>query len=139
MAELKTKSTDNSVEAFLNSIADEQKKSDSYEILKMMHEASGEEPKMWGDSIVGFGQYTYKYASGRSGEWMRIAFSPRKQNLTIYIMPGFDIDKDFLKDLGKFKTGKSCLYVKKLDDIDRNKLRKLIDKSLDFMNEKYPQ
>ncbi len=96
MVEVKTKVNAASVEGFLNSVTDEQKREDSFEILKMMKLVTQEEPKMWGDSIVGFGNYHYKYASGREGDWMLIGFSPRKQNLTLYLMNGFDVHKDLL-------------------------------------------
>jgi len=130
MAELKTKPTDEKVEYFLNSIVDEKKRTDSFKILQMMREVTGEEPVMWGPSIVGFGKYHYKYASGREGDWMKIGFSPRKQNLTLYIMDGFDGYSSFMSKLGKFKTGKSCLYIKKIEDIDTGVLSELMAKSV---------
>lgn len=100
-----------------------------------MREVTGEEPSMWGTSIVGFGSYRYTYASGREGEWPLTGFSPRKQNLTLYIMSGFDSYADLLADLGKFKTGKSCLYINKLEDVDLDTLRELISQSLKHMEE----
>ncbi|MCI0554510.1 MAG: DUF1801 domain-containing protein [Anaerolineae bacterium] len=132
-AELKTKVNDASVTGFLNSVADEQKRKDSFEILKIMKESTQEEPKMWGSSIVGFGSYHYKGASGREGDWMQIGFSPRKQNITLYIMPGFERYQGLMKKLGKHSTGKSCLYIKRLDDVDVDVLKELISESIKFM------
>jgi hypothetical protein len=132
-AELKTKVNDASVTDFLNSVADEQKRNDSFEILKIMKEASQEEPKMWGSSIVGFGSYHYKGASGREGDWMQIGFSPRKQNITLYIIPGFERYQGLMKKLGKYSTGKSCLYIKKLSDVDMDVLKELMTESLKVM------
>ena len=133
MAELKTKPTDHSVEAFLNSVADDQKRQDSFTILNLMAEVTGDEPQMWGDTIVGFGRYHYKYASGREGDWFLTGFSPRKQNLTLYIMAGFDEYDNLMAQLGKYKTGKSCLYIKKLKDIDQAVLRELVKQSAEHM------
>lgn len=133
MAELKTQPTDHSVEAFLNSLADDRKRQDSFTILNLMAEVTGAEPQMWGDSIVGFGRYHYKYASGREGDWFLTGFSPRKQNLTLYIMAGFDEYDNLLAKLGKYKTGKSCLYIKKLADIDQTVLRELVKQSAEHM------
>jgi hypothetical protein len=133
MIELKTKLTNNSVEAFLNGIADERKRKDAFTILGLMQKATKAEPKMWGSSIVGFGSYHYKYASGREGDWLVAGFSPRKQNLTLYIMPGFDRYGELLKKLGKHKTGKSCLYINTLDDVDLPTLKKLIAESVKHM------
>jgi len=133
MTELKTKPNDQSVQAFLNSVAHEKKREDSHTILKLMQEVTGEEPKMWGDSIVGFGTYHYRYASGREGDMPLTGFSPRKQNLTLYILSGFDDYDDLLGRLGKFKTGKSCLYVNKLEDIDLKVLRELVRQSAEHM------
>jgi hypothetical protein len=135
MAELKTKPSDLSVEAFLNGIADDKKRRDSFTILEMMRQVSGAEPQMWGDSIIGFGNYHYKYASGREGDWFLTGFSPRKQNLTLYIMSGFDQYESLLNKLGKFKTSKACLYVKKLEDIDLGVLRELVRLSVEHMVE----
>ncbi|MFC1921692.1 DUF1801 domain-containing protein [Chloroflexota bacterium] len=133
MAELKTKPNDQSVEDFLNKVPDEKKRQDSFTILELMKQVTGDEPIMWGDSIVGFGTYKYKYASGREGEWPVTGFSPRKQNLTLYIMSGFDEYDDLLRKLGKHSTGKSCLYIKKMEDIDQDVLRELISKSVEHM------
>jgi hypothetical protein len=135
VAEPKTKKTDASVEGFLNAVQDERKREDSFAVLDLMREATGEEPAMWGPSIVGFGSYTYKYASGREGEWPLTGFSPRKRDLTLYITSGFEGYAALLSRLGKFKTGKSCLYVKKLEDIDLPTLRELIKQSVEYMIE----
>ena len=131
--ELKTKLNDASVEKFLKSVTDEQRRADAFEVLELFKKITKEPAKMWGASIVGFGTYRYRYASGQEGDWMLGGFSPRKQALTLYIMSGFDAYDDLLKDLGKFKTGKSCLYVKNLDDIDRRVLTKLIRESIKYM------
>lgn len=129
--EIKTRVNDASVDEFLNSVKDETVRADSYEILKMMKQAAKEEPKMWGTSIVGFGSYHYKGAGGREGDWMLTGFSPRKQNLTIYIMGGFEPHKDHLKKLGKHKTSAgSCLYIRKLEDVDKKVLKEIITASV---------
>lgn len=133
MAELKTSPNDRSVEAFLNGVKDEKKRRDSFTILEIMEEVTGETPRMWGDSIIGFGSYHYKYASGREGDWFLTGFSPRKQDLTLYIMAGFERYETLLEGLGKHKTGKSCLYIKKIEDIDRETLRELIRLSVEHM------
>ena len=130
MAELKTKVNDASVEAFLRAVEDEKKRQDSFRILDLMKEITGEEPRMWGSSIVGFGSYHYKYASGQEGDWPVTGFSPRKQSLTIYIMNGFEHYPGEMEQLGKYKTGKSCLYNKKLEENDTDNLARLIKKSV---------
>ena len=130
MADVKTKQNNKSVKKFLDSIKDEKKRQDAYAVADMMEKITKTPPKMWGDSIVGFGSYHYKYASGREGDWMLTGFSPRKQNMTLYIMCSFDGHKELLKDLGKHSTGVSCLYFKKLDDIHKPTLRKLIRESV---------
>lgn len=130
MVELKTKKTSARVPTFIDSIPDETIRKDCLAILKLMREATGEEPAMWGSSIVGFGTYHYKYESGREGDWFLTGFSPRKQNLTLYIIPGFAKYDTLLAKLGKFKTGKSCLYIKKLADVDFDTLRKLVKESV---------
>jgi hypothetical protein len=137
MSELKTKPNDADVLAFLDQIEDEAKKADSLAILKMMQEATDEPAKMWGNSIIGFGQYHYKYASGREGDWFLTGFSPRKQQFSLYIMAGFDQYDDLLSQLGKYKTGKSCLYIKRLSDVNQSVLNKLIEASVDYMNRNY--
>jgi len=130
MAELKTKPNEQSVEAFLNSVEDEKKRQDCLTILEMMKQITKAEPQMWGTSMVGFGTYHYKYESGREGDWFVAGFSPRKQNLTLYIMAGFSRYDELLSKLGKFKTGKSCLYIKKLEDVDLPTLKELIKQSV---------
>ena len=136
MAELKTKETKASVAAFLNKISDVQRRKDCQTVLELMQRATGEKPKMWGSSIVGFGRYKYKYASGREGEWLVIGFSPRKTDLTLYIMRGFEESEALLDKLGKCKTGKGCLYIKRLDDVEIPVLKKLISKSVAMMASK---
>lgn len=130
MAELKTKATDSSVEAFLDGIADEKKRRDAYALVDLMRQATKAEPKMWGSSIVGFGSYHYKYASGHEGDACLTGFSPRKAALSLYIMAGFDEYADLLEKLGKHKRGKGCLYVKTLDDVHLPTLRKLVQLSV---------
>ena len=130
MAEIKTKVNEASVEEFLSKVEDEQKRKDCFEIVKIMKQVTKEEPKMWGASIVGFGSYHYKGASGREGDWMLTGFSPRKQNLTLYLMHGFNVHKDLLKKLGKYKTSMGCLYIKKLDDVDKKVLKELVAESV---------
>ena len=133
MAELKTKKNDQDVNAFLDRIEDEKKRQDSKAILKLMQDVTGEAPTMWGDSIVGFGSYDYKYASGREGNWFLTGFAPRKQNLTLYIMSGFEAYDDLMAKLGKYKTGKSCLYIKKIEDIDMQVLSELVRQSAEHI------
>lgn len=130
MTELKTKPTTDSVEKFLSSVADEQRRKDCFRVLEIMKAATKAEPLMWGSSIVGFGSYRYKYESGTKGEWFLVGFAPRKQDLTLYIMPGLERYPALLKKLGKHKTGKSCLYIKKLEDVDLPTLRQLIKQSV---------
>jgi hypothetical protein len=131
MAENKTTPNDQNVEQFLNAVADEQKRKDSFTILELMKQVTGLEPKMWGSSIVGFGSYHYRYESGREGDTILTGFSPRKQNLTIYNMGGFEQLDDLLKKLGKHTTGKGCLYIKRLDDVDLPTLKRLIEVSFE--------
>jgi hypothetical protein len=133
MADLKTKRNKRSVEAFLNRVENEKKRNDSFAILRLMKQVTGEEPEMWGDSIVGFGKYHYKYASGREGDWFLTGFSPRVQNLTLYIMAGFDEYDQLLHKLGKHSTGKSCLYIKKIEDVNVEVLKELVKKSVEHM------
>jgi hypothetical protein len=133
MYELKTKITDGSVKDFLDSVSDEKKRADAYIILDIMREITGDEPKMWGDSIIGFGTFHYRYASGQEGDWMQTGFSPRKQNLTIYLLSGIKGFSSQLADLGKHSTGKSCLYIRRLDDIKLDVLREIIKQSVDTM------
>ena len=134
MAELKTKATTASVNDFLNSIKPEQKKEDGFRLLELMKEATGEKPVIWGSSIIGFGKYHYKSKrSTQEGDWPLIGFSPRKQNLSLYIMSGFDEKEDLLKKLGKHKTSVGCLYINKLSDVDEKVLKSLIKVSYQQM------
>ena len=133
MAENKTQANDGDVIAFLNKVESEKKRKDSFAIMEMMEEVTGEKAIMWGNSIIGFGSYQYKYESGREGEWMLIGFSPRKQNITLYIMPGFENYGELLGQLGKYSTGKSCLYIKKTEDVDMEVLRDLVQHSYQHM------
>lgn len=137
-AELKTKPNKLSVDKFLNNINNKQRKDDAFVILDLMKKITKEEPKIWGPSIVGFGEYHYKYESGREGDWFLTGFSPRKANLTLYIISGFKGYDDLLKKLGKYKiSGGSCLYINKLEDIDMKVLKELITKSVQKMEKKY--
>lgn len=137
MAELKTKPTRASVAQFLNAVEDETKRKDCKEIAKMMKAITGKTPKLWGDSIVGYGTYHYKYPTGNEGDWFITGVAPRKQAITVYIMAGFDRFGELMGKLGKYKTGKSCLYIKKLNDIDRDVLYQLIDESVKYIRKKY--
>jgi hypothetical protein len=133
--DLKTKVNDADVEKFLDSVDNEGKRNDSYEMLKLMKQATKEEPKKWGASIIGFGSYHYKGAGGREGDWMLTGFSPRKQALTVYLMHGMEENADLLKKLGKHKIGKGCLYINKLDDVDRKVLKELVTVSYKRMKQ----
>jgi len=135
MSDLKTKATDASVEAYLGAVADESRRQDCRKLLAIMKRITRSDPKMWGESIVGFGSYHYKYASGREGDWFLTGFAPRKQDLTIHIMSGFDRHADLMGKLGKHKTGKSCLYVKRLADLDLAVLETLIAESVKQMKQ----
>jgi hypothetical protein len=126
MAELKTKETKASVRAFVNSITDAQRRKDARAILAMMQEATKEKPAMWGTSIVGFGRLHYKYASGREGDWFKAGFAPRKDAFTLYLCGGFEPHQALLAQLGTFKKGVGCLYVKRLADVDQKVLKQLI-------------
>ena len=130
MAELKTRETKASVEVFLNKIKNEDTRADCYTIVKMMKAATKAEPKMWGPAIVGFGSHRLKYASGRELDWPLAAFSPRKTDLTLYVLNGSDKEESLLKKLGKYKRGKICLYVRSLSDIDTKVLKDLITESV---------
>ncbi len=129
MAELKTKKNDADVDAFLATVQDDRQRADAGTLRDLLADITGDDGAMWGSSIVGFGAQHHEYASGRQGEWMAIGFSPRKANLTLYIMDGFDAYDDLLGRLGKHTTGKSCLYVKRLADIDLDVLRQLVHES----------
>ena len=136
MAELKTKQTDADVEDFISSVANERRRQDAFDVLAMYKRATGLEPKMWGPSIVGFGMYHYKSdRSSQEGDWPLAAFSPRKQNLTLYVYP--NNFPELLKDLGKFTTSVSCLYITKLDDIDRKVLERLIAASYEWSKKEF--
>ena len=130
MAEPKTKPTNASVEDFLNRIPEAERREDCFAVAKIMEEITGEKPKMWGPSIVGFGGYHYKYASGREGDWPVAAFSPRKKDLTVYLMMGFEKHTELMEKLGKYSNAKSCLYIKRLSDIHLPTLKKLIKTSI---------
>ena len=135
VTELKTRETDASVDAFVNAVENERRRADTRTVLAIMERVTGETPKMWGDSLIGFGHYHYRYASGREGDWFVTGVSPRKQALTVYIMPGFDAYPDLMAGLGKYRTGKSCLYINKLDDVDLATLEALIRASVASMRE----
>lgn len=139
MAELKTKPHDADVREFINAFADtDQKKKDSFELLKLMHELTGFEPKMWGASIIGFGQYHYKSERSRQeGDWPLVGFSPRKTAISLYVYSGCSGQEELLKDLGKFKMGKGCIYVKKLSDINQEVLKKLMLSTIEFLQKKH--
>jgi hypothetical protein len=130
MAEMKTKPTDHSVEEFLNEVADEERRADCFQVAKIMEEITGEKPKMWGPSIVGFGSYHYKYASGREGDWPVTGFSPRKKDLTLYLMMGFQKHRELMEKLGRHSAAKSCLYFKRLSVFHVPTLKKLIKESV---------
>ena len=137
MAENKTKPTKLSAAAFINGIDDKQKRADARKVAAMMRKATGARAKMWGTNIVGYGQYHYKYDSGREGDYIIAGFSPRKQALTIYIIAGFTQFDSLMKKLGKYKTGKSCLYVKRLSDVNEKVLERLIVGSVKYMRKNY--
>ncbi|HAX49341.1 MAG TPA: DUF1801 domain-containing protein [Ignavibacteria bacterium] len=130
MAEIKTKATNVSVKKFIDAVDDEQKKKDSHVLVKMMEKITGEKPKMWGPSIIGFGKYEYRYESGHGGEMCVAGFSPRKAAITIYILMGFEKTPELLKKLGKHKVSKACLYIKRLSDIDLKVLEELVKMSV---------
>ena len=135
--ELKTKKTNQGVSVFLNAIEDVQKRADAKVIDKLMREITGKKPELWGSSIVGYGTYHYKYASGREGDWMATGFSPRKANLTIYIIPGYKNMSLHLKKLGPHTTGVSCLYIKRLSDIHMPTLKKIVKEGYQHMKKNY--
>ncbi|MBT8089037.1 MAG: DUF1801 domain-containing protein [Gammaproteobacteria bacterium] len=137
MAENKTKPTKASVTAFIKGIEDEQMRRDARKVATMMREATGSRARMWGANIVGFGEYHYKYASGREGDFMIAGFSPRKQALTLYVIPGFKRFESLMGKLGKYKTGKSCLYIRRLSDVDEKVLKRLIVESVKYMRKNY--
>ena len=138
MSDPKTQLTDASVDDFLAGVANARRREDSIKVLELMQDVTGEPPRMWGDSIVGFGTYHYHYKSGREGDWPRTGFSPRKQYLAIYIMPGFTEYQDLLTRLGKHRTSVSCLYINKLQDVDTEVLREIITAAYQEMAKRYP-
>jgi len=139
MAEIKTKQTNADVHEFISSFADtEQKRKDSFALLKLMQEFTGYEPKMWGPSIIGFGSYHYKSErSTQEGDWPLVGFSPRKAAISLYVYTGSPEHGHLLENLGKFKMGKACIYIKKLSDIDQNELKKLMKETINFLHLKY--
>jgi len=137
MAENKTQATKASVTEFIKAIDDPVRRADVRKVAAMMRKATGKRAKMWGSSIVGYGTYRYKYASGREGEFMMVGYSPRKQALSVYIMAGFSKYGSLMARLGKYKTGKSCLYIKRLSDIDEQVLQRLINESVKYMRKTY--
>ncbi len=139
MSEQKTKPTGASVKKFLDGVDHEKREADAAVVNEMMERVTGLKGKMWGPTIVGFGNYHYKYASGHEGDWFLTGFSPRKASLVLYIMPGYGEFDDIMARLGKHKTGRSCLYINKLEDVDLDVLEELIAKSVTWMREKYAQ
>ena len=137
MAENKTTLNAGSVSDFIDNVQDPARRDDCMKIIRLMQDVTGEPPKMWGASIVGFGSYHYKYASGREGDWFLTGFSPRKKDLTLYIMSGFENAEDLMNKLGKFKTGKACLYIKSMNDINEDVLKELITASIQYLNNLY--
>jgi hypothetical protein len=134
MAKNKTQETEQNVEGFIESFANtEQKKKDSFELIKLMKEMTGCEPKMWGPTIIGFGSYHYKYASGHEGDAPLLGFSPRKYEISLYVYSGEVNDEYLLENLGKFRKGKSCIYIKKMEDIDQEELTKIMKNTLKFL------
>ncbi len=137
MANLKTSPNEADVKAFIEAIEEESKKKDAEFLLTFMEELTGQAPKMWGSSIIGFGSYHYKYESGREGEWFLTGFSPRKRELTLYIMSGFESFESLLAQLGKHRIGKGCLYIKRINDIDKEVLQELVLASIAILKERY--
>lgn len=137
MAELKTTLNDGSVDDFIDTVQDPVRRDDCVKIIRIMQDVTGEPPKMWGASIVGFGSYHYKYASGREGDWFLTGFSPRKKDFTLYIMSGFKKSGALMNKLGKYKTGKACLYIKSMTDINEDVLKELIGESIEHLNNLY--
>lgn len=137
VADIKTKPTEGSVDDFLAAVENKQR-NDCLALVELMQSVTGETPKLWGPAMIGFGQYHYVYKSGREGDWFLTGFAPRKQNISIYIMAGFDRYDELMARLGKYKTGKSCLYVKTLADIDVNVLRQLVTESVHYMKRSWP-
>lgn len=130
MAVLKTRRTGADVNTFIESVADPRRRHDAEQMLALLEEVTGEPPAMWGDSIVGFGSYHYRYESGREGDWFLVGFSPRKANLVLYLMSGLSRHRTLLSQIGKHKTGRSCLYLNRLEGIDFGVLRRLVEESV---------
>lgn len=139
MAEMKTRPTDQDVEAYLDTVADEKRRADTRAVMEIMREVTGEAPRLWGGSMIGFGSYHYRYESGREGDWFLTGVAPRKNALTVYIMAGFDRYDELMARLGKHSTGRSCLYIKRLEDVDLAVLRELIDRSVRHTAETYAE
>ena len=137
MADLKTKQTDESVTKFLNKVEDETKRKDCFEIIEMMSEVTKQPAKMWGTAIIGFGSYHYKYESGHEGDMCIIGFSPRKQNITLYVKVAAEETNKLLEKLGKHKTGKGCLYINKLSDVNIDVLKKIIKTAFEYTKAKF--
>jgi len=133
MVELKTRPTDASVEEFLAAVEHPQRRADGFELLRLMKEVTQEEPVMWGTSIIGFGNYHYKYASGREADWLKVGFSPRKRSLSVYLVLDMDEISDLREELGKHRVGKGCLYINKLSDVDIEVLKKIIKRSYEAL------
>jgi hypothetical protein len=138
MADLKTQPSDASVDQFIQAVPDEQRRQDAMALLALMQRITQQEPQLWGGTMVGFGRYHYTYASGRSGTWFVTGFAPRKRETTVYIMPGFEPYAALLEQLGKHRLGKSCLYIKRLSDVDMQVLETLIAQSVTDMAAQYP-
>ena len=138
MAELKTQKTHASVSGFVEAIADPLRRQDCQKVIDLMRAVTKEEPRMWGSSIVGFGSFTYKYGGGRTVDWLATGVSPRKQSLTIYLMDGCEAHSDLMSGLGTYTTGRSCLYVKRLADIDLGVLKKLVAASVKGIKKRFP-
>lgn len=137
MAELKTKPGDEDVDVFLANIEDDGRREDCRAVVSLMRETTGEEPRLWGGGMIGFGSYHYRYESGREGDWFLTGVSPRKQSLTLYILPGHERYPDLMDRLGRCRMGKSCIYVKSLDDIDMGVLRELVERSVENLRRTY--
>lgn len=135
----KTDETDSDVAAFVAAVSDDRQRADAHALIATMTRLSGHAPKMWGPSIIGFGSYHYRYDSGREGDSLRIGFSPRKGQTVVYMMDGYDGHGDLLARLGKYKLGKSCLYIKRLSDIDQDVLAEMVSASMAYMDSKYPR
>lgn len=134
----KTAPTKQSAAAIIDAIEEPEKRNDAIQLLQLMKKATGEEPVIWGGSMIGFGNYHYKYDSGREGDWFITGFSPRKREFSVYIMSGFNSYPELMEKLGKYKTGKSCLYIKRMSDIDSTTLTKLVEESVKYIRKKYP-